>query len=519
LSGRTAGHAASKGAAFLYLKNDQLFGQSFGQGGTTATMSLGRALPAIPASETQGARWLDRFGEWAEIDRVPDLGTDIGSARWFSGLIGCTALCTLAVSQFPTFRPLPALPEAAVSGAAWEETRAQSIAPLAWGSDTGRRMAANDLVVPLGEAPERPTLDLTAMLGQGDSFARVLERSGVGGAEAQRISRLVADVTPLSDIKPGTQVKLVLGRRTSRNQARPVDAIDFRARLDLALSIRRAGNALVVTRMPIAVDRAPLRIQGRVGESLYRAARAAGAPAKAVETYIRAIGTKLSFGSDIGADATFDLVVERARAETGEVEYGNLLYAGLTRGKRQTQLQQWTIGGRTEWFEASGVGQRRGGMTQPVTGRMTSGYGMRFHPVLGYSRFHRGVDFGAPHGTPIRSVTDGVISFAGRAGGYGNQIRVTHAGNMISTYSHMSRFAVSSGTRVLQGQVIGYVGTTGLSTGPHLHFEVHKGGQVVNPRSVSFVSAPLLDGPQLAAFRARMASFMALPVGGGSAGR
>jgi murein DD-endopeptidase MepM/ murein hydrolase activator NlpD len=265
----------------------------------------------------------------------------------------------------------------------------------------------------------------------------------------------------------------------------------------------------------IAVDRTPLRLTGLVGDSLYRAARAAGAPPQAVETYIRAIGSKLSFATDIGADAKFDLVVERARAETGEVEYGRLLYAGLTRGNRATQLQQWTIGGRTEWFEASGVGERRGGFTQPVAGaRQTSGFGMRFHPVLGYSRMHQGVDFGAARGTPIRAVTDGVVVFAGRKGGYGNHIRINHAGNLSTTYSHMNGYAVSSGSRVLQGQIIGYVGTTGLSTGPHLHFETYRNGAVVNPRSVSFLSAPLLEGRELAAFRARLATYQSLPVNG-----
>lgn len=462
----------------------------------------------------------DDFSEWvASLDLVPDLGADIGSLGWFRGLLTCTALCLLPIMLFPKARPLPMGVSAPATGDAWEETRAQTIAPAAWGSDTGKRMAATDAVIPLNNVPERPTLELTAALGQGDGFARVLERAGVGAAEADRVATMVASATDLEAIKPGTQIKITLGRRASRNVARPLEFLAFRARLDLGLAVRREAGALALQRMPIAVDRTPLRIQGRVGESLYRSARGAGVPAKAVEAYIRAIASKLSLSSDIGSDAEFDLVVEHARAATGETEIGNLLYAGLYRGSRKTQLLQWNIGGRTEWYEASGVGERRGGMVQPVAyARVSSGFGMRFHPLLGYNRFHRGIDFAAPYGSPIRAVTDGVVALAGRAGGYGNQVRISHGKSLGTSYSHMSRIAVTAGSRVLQGQVIGYVGSTGLSTGPHLHFEVYQNGQVVNPRSVNFTASSLLSGAELARFKSRLSQMLALPVGTGGSG-
>ncbi len=456
--------------------------------------------------------------DWADdIDWVPDLGTDIGSLTWMRGVVSCALLCALAIVLAPRLQPLTGVDAPAVSGTAWEETRALSIAPLAWGADTGRRMAANDLVMPLGESPERPTLDLTATLGQGDGFARVLERAGVAGAEAARVSNLVATVTPIDEIKPGTVMKLVLGRRINKNDARPLDALAFRARLDLSLTLLRSDGKLNLVQTPIAVDRTPLRIQGRVGDSLYRAARAGGAPPSAVETYIRAIASKLSLSNDVGADSRFDIVVEQARAATGEVEYGKLLYAGMQLGSRNTQLLQWTVGGRTEWFEASGVGERRGGMTQPVEGaRQTSGYGMRFHPILGYNRFHQGIDFGAAYGSPIRAVTDGTVASAGPHGGNGNMVKLNHMGGLSTSYSHLSRIAVSAGSRVLQGEVIGYVGSTGLSTGPHLHFETYRGGVVVNPKTVTFTGAALLSGQELANFRARLAGLLTVPVAGGA---
>ncbi len=450
-----------------------------------------------------------------DADLIIDLGHDIGTLRWIRGFLTCWLLCLFTFFIAPPLGALPVAAEQSVAGAAWEETRAQSIAPLAWGGDSGRRMAASDLVVPLADTPERPMIELNAMLGQGDGFGRVLERAGVGHAEAARMASTVATIVPLSDIKPGTNIKLVLGRRTNKNMARPLDAIDFRARLDLALSIRRSAGGLVVTRHDIAVDRTPLRVIGLVGDSLYRSARAAGVPAKSVESYIRAIGSKLSFGRDIDSAAQFDIIVEQARAETGEIEYGGLLYAGMTRGNRHTQLIQWSIGGRTEWYEASGVGEKRGGMTSPIAGaRMTSGFGRRFHPVLGYFRMHRGVDFGAAWGTPVRAVTDGLVAFAGRYSGYGNHVRVSHNAHLGTSYSHLSRIAVAPGSRVLQGQIIGYVGSTGLSTGPHLHFEVYKDGVQVDPRGVVFASTSLLSGKELESFRARLSGLLATPLAG-----
>ena len=499
--------------------------QGFGHAGLTAALSLDQVI-----SHTSGARvlfgrqsavdgapqpvWRTRLNPYlerfSEIDFVPDLGLDIGSLTWFRGLATCILLCATAVMLSPGLRTVPGFAPAPVSGDTWEETRAQSISPLAWGSDSGRRMAATDAVVALDNTPERPSLEMVAMLGQGDGFRRVLERAGVGGAQAAQIADMVARVSPLSGIAPGTIMKLTLGRRANRNVARPVDMLSFRARFDLSLMMTRiAGDKFNLVQIPIAIDRTPLRVQGIVGDSLYRSARAAGAPAKSVEAYIRAIASKISIGNDVNAANRFDLIIEQARAQTGEVKYGNLLYAGLERGNRSMQLLQWRVGGRTEWFEASGVGEKRGGMVLPVTGaHLTSGFGMRFHPLLGYTRMHRGVDYGAVYGSPIHAVTDGLVSFAGGAGGYGRQVRLSHNGGLGTSYSHMSQIIVSAGARVQQGQVIGYVGSSGLSTGPHLHFEVYRNGQVINPANVTFAARALLEGAELAAFRLRLRTLL-----------
>lgn len=490
----------------------------FGSSAGAAAIALDPARDS-PLVSPRGAATTtsDRFSRLRErlgdIDPVPDLGTNIGTREWWRGVATCFVLCAAAIGMAPGFEPVMGPAPATLDAEQWDEARALSIAPLALGADSGRRMAANDLVVPLTDTPERPMIELTATLGRGDSFARVLERSGVARAEAAQVATMIADAIPLDRIAGGTAMDMVLGRRASRSVPRPLDRLAFRAALDLKLEVVREGGSLRLVRIPVAVDDTPLRIQGRVGSSLYRSARAAGVPAKVVEAYIRALATRLSVSSDIQADHRFDIIVEHRRAETGETETGKLLLAGLERGKKPLRLMQWTVDGRTDWFEASGTGKTRGTMSAPVNGRQTSGYGMRRHPLLGYSRFHRGLDFGAPHGAPIHAVTDGVVSFAGWHGGHGKYVKLSHSGGLATAYAHMSRYAVKAGQRVRQGQVIGYVGSTGLSTGPHLHYEVYRNGASIDPRTLKISSTTALAARDLQAFKAKLARLLSVTPG------
>ncbi|HEX6374622.1 MAG TPA: M23 family metallopeptidase [Allosphingosinicella sp.] len=459
-----------------------------------------------------------RFGSRAappprDFDLVVDLGSRIGSRTWFRGAFTCAALCGAAWWLAPGFDPIPAASAAPLPDAHFAQARALAIAPLALGADTGRRMAPTDAVEALIDTPERPTVELNATIGEGDGFVRALERAGVAQQEADQVAALVAAAVPLDQLKAGTAMNIVLGRRPNRTVARPLTSLSLRARFDLKLSVRRAGGKLALTRTPISVDATPLRIQGYVGASLYRSARAAGAPARAVEAYIRAVASQTSIGG-LAPDDRFDIILEHRRAATGEAETGRLLYAGLDRGSgKDLRLMQWEQDGRAEWYEASGVGRESGALQRPVPGTVSSNFGMRRHPILGYSRMHKGLDFRAGYGTPVLAATDGRVASAGWAGGYGNQVRLAHGGGLVTSYSHMSRIVARAGAGVRQGQVIGYVGSTGLSTGPHLHYELLKDGVPVNPAAVKFVSRAQLDGASLAAFRSKLRMLLAVKPG------
>ncbi len=482
------------------------------QGGASPSLWMTDSLRNPPARPTRN--WRQRIEDWArDAELVPDLGQQVGSATWFRGLATCFGLCAAALYLAPDFQAIPGPPTPLMDDARYDEVRSQMITPLALGADSGRRMGSTDAVQPLRETPERPQIALNAQIGSSDSLSRALSRAGVSAADVSAVGGLVAGDIGGGMLKPGTRLDIVLGRRASRDRPRPLDRLAFRARLDLSLELARAGGQLQVKRVPIRVDDRPLRIQGLVGDSIYRSARASGAPPKAIQAFLRVITQQVDLGS-IGAGDRYDIITGYRRAETGGVEVGDLLYAGFRRaGGKAVDMLKWTSGGRTEWYEASGVGERRGVLSAPVAGRRSSGYGMRRHPILGYTRMHAGIDFAAAYGSPIYAATDGVIAYAGRHGGHGNYVRIQHGGGLATGYAHMSRIAASVGQRVRRGQVIGYVGSTGLSTGPHLHYELYRGGRTIDANSVKFTVTAQLTGRDLAAFRARLAQLKSLAAG------
>ena len=449
------------------------------------------------------------FARIESLDLAPDLGADIGSRRWFRGLGTFVGLSVAALAFWPDFAPLEAASPLPQNASVRSEYRSQMIMPLALGADTGRKMGPTALVRPLAEAPERPQMQLLATLGRGNSLDQTLQRAGLSSSETDRVVALIGNAVPLSDLEPGTQIDITLGRRPDPAAKRPLEKLSFRARFDLELKIDResADGPLNLTRRIIRVDETPLRIRGTVGDSLYRSARAAGAPSSAVQAYLKALSGELDLQRDVRATDTFDIIVSHRRAATGERQAGQLLFAGLDRGSRgDVSLMRWGKDG--DFFNTDGKGEEKGAFVSPVPGSMSSRYGMRRHPVLGYRRMHAGVDFRARHGTPIVAVSDGRVTSAGRMGGCGNAVRLRHGNGTDTRYCHMSRIAVRSGATVRRGQVIGYVGSTGLSTGPHLHFEVYQGGRHVNPTSVNFATRKQLSSSELVRFRSAMGTLM-----------
>ncbi len=255
----------------------------------------------------------------------------------------------------------------------------------------------------------------------------------------------------------------------------------------------------------VASDASAIRVQGSVTEGLYWSLRSAGVSSQVAAEYLKALSSRIDVGADVAPYDRFDLVISKAAEQP-------LLYAALHRvDGPDVELLKWTAAGGSDWFDTDASGRDRSdGLMSPVAGRITSGFGMRHHPILRFARFHSGIDFGAAWGSPVVAAAEGQVLGAGWSGGYGRQVRVAHGSGIVTTYSHMSAIAAAPGETVRQGQVLGYVGSTGLSTGPHLHFEVLMNGRAVDPMSVRLTTRQQISGAERPAFNARLKRLLAI---------
>jgi hypothetical protein len=264
------------------------------------------------------------------------------------------------------------------------------------------------------------------------------------------------------------------------------------------------AGKLKLARDAVSVDATPQHFKGVAGGDLFWSLRAAGVPAQSAREYLDALATRLDL-RQVGPKDEFDLVVDHVSDGAGKKQTGPVLYAGLRRQNgRSVDVVRWTVGDRSGWFDPSKPEQRIEGFEQPVRGRVTSRFGYRIHPILRFGRFHDGVDYGAAWGSPVFAAADGVVTRAGWSGGYGRQVRLAHPDGVATSYAHLSRIFAAPGTRVRRGQLIGLVGSSGFSTGAHLHFEVRRAGRPVDPVTFRPAGVERISPTDLAALRARL---------------
>lgn len=357
-----------------------------------------------------------------------------------------------------------------------------------------------------GGKPVRTTLQ------PGEDLRALLHRAAVPYEDADRIANALSQTFPLDNLAPGTSFDLGYGPEDAKGK-RTISTLVFRPRMDLAVEVLRKDGSYLSRRIPVAVMHSPLRIYGQIDTTLADSLLNAGVPKDDVATYQAIVATQVPL-ANISRGDRFDIVIEQDVASTGDRQIGDLIYAGLYRSNGQNvQMSQWTQDGRVKWFDAERVGPTSDAVQRPVPGEVSSDYGRRMHPILGYTRMHKGLDFKAGYGTPILAVQTGWVGAAGWAGGYGRQVRLTHGAGIETTYSHMSSIVAQPGELVHQGQIIGYVGATGLATGPHLHYELHQYGVAIDPTVVQFATRSQLAGNDLVGYQARLAALLRVPVG------
>lgn len=351
---------------------------------------------------------------------------------------------------------------------------------------------------------------------RGDTLMNLLVKAGIERGEAHGAIGALSEVFSPRKLKAGQVIRLAMLPNGSGAQVVSDGSPDEALRLiSLGLTSNPEEDVLVARQaddsFAARVEKRPLTrrlsaYSGTIETSLFEAARAVGMPVETVIELIRLFSFDVDFQREIQQGDSFEVFYDSFYDRSGALaKAGPLTYASMVlSGKRVEFYHFVTSDGTDDHFNSKGRSVRRALLKTPVDGaRISSGYGMRKHPVQGYNKMHRGVDFAAPSGTPIYAAGQGVIERIGRNGGYGKYVRIRHNSTYKTAYAHMKSFAkgMKRGVRVKQGQVIGYVGSTGRSTGPHLHYEVLVDNKQVNPRKIKLPSGKSLKGADLEAFQ------------------
>lgn len=365
-----------------------------------------------------------------------------------------------------------------------------------------------------------PPREVRVSLSKGETFVDALRRAGVRADDRNEAAYAFGKLYNLRMLRPGQSFRLTVAEPNKtlfelisldEEPALHLIALDYDADPVKRISLSRSaegGFAAKERAAPLTTRIAA--VKGRIDGSLYLSAKRQGAPDEVIAGLSQMFAYDVDFQREIFGGDEFEAIFEVRYDETGrlvaggEVLYGRLNWRGRSKEKGYYRFAL-EDGGRGDYYDASGESARRLLMKTPIDGaRLSSGFGTRRHPILGYAKAHKGVDFAAARGTPIMAAGDGVVEKAGPYGTFGNYVRIRHAQGYKTAYAHMNAIkkGVRAGARVRQGDVIGTVGSTGRSTGPHLHYEVHLKDRAVNPQSLKIATGYELGGKDLARFRA-----------------
>ncbi|GAB4374140.1 MAG: hypothetical protein Kow00114_36490 [Kiloniellaceae bacterium] len=427
----------------------------------------------------------------------------------------------------------PAARESAATDAAEETTGAPATpaeptqaSPMETSGDSGAPARLQEAALPLDEAlgsgdqaaeteeaaesaEEEPATVVRAVtVAPGDTLMKLLLEAGAEPPQAHQAITAMEPVYSPRRLMPGQELKIAFADQGD-GALGDLLSISFRPSRERDIEVSRSTGTedFYAESIDRPVARQLAYAEGSIDSNLSVAAGERNVPGMVLAEAIRAFSYDVDFQREIQKGDAFEFLYEIYVDEEGDlVRTGDLLFAAMTLSGSRTELYYYErADGSADFYTAEGKSVRRSLMRTPIDGaRLSSGFGMRKHPVLGYSRMHRGTDFAAPSGTPIYAAGNGVVEFAGRKGGYGKYVRIRHGSSYQTAYAHMKAFAkgVTKGARVKQGQVIGYVGTTGQSTGPHLHYEVMLNGKQVNPLKVTLPRGEKLKESEMADFAA-----------------
>jgi len=338
----------------------------------------------------------------------------------------------------------------------------------------------------------------------GETFDTILESYSIGKKEIIKIKNSLKKKTNLNKLNTKQIIKFNLDKTDNK-----IKEFTFQVSNTQKIFLVRnnENDSFKEEILSIKLDKKIIYKENIILQSLYKAATNQRIPVNTIVEFARIYGFQVDFQRDIRKQDKFQIMYEIFLNEKKEiVETGEILFANLKLSGQDNSLYYFDNQGSEGHYDKNGKSVKKALMKTPINGaRLSSPFGMRKHPIDGYNKMHRGTDFAAPMGTPIMASGDGVVKKAGWCGGGGNCVKIKHNSTYQTVYAHMSKFArgIKSGVRVKQGQTIGYVGSTGKSTGPHLHYEVIVNGKKVNSQKLKLPSGKILKGDERKLFETK----------------
>lgn len=354
---------------------------------------------------------------------------------------------------------------------------------------------------------------LELKVSKGDTMVSLLSGAGVSKEDAKNTFDAVRTIFNPRKLDIGSVIKV----KIDKNSEGEIIVSEFKLPMSAISTVeltRTKDDQFNIKKINVPLTKKLARIGGTIDGSIYKTGADIGIPASMLNEIVNAYSYDVDFQRDVKKGDSIDVLFERMETKDGKVVgNGNLVFSELNLGNRDIKIYRYTDkNGNADFYNEKGESIRKALLRTPINGaRITSAFGMRNHPISGYTKMHRGVDFGAPTGTPIYAAGDGVVETASVKNGYGKYLKISHNKKYASAYAHLSRFAsgVSPGKKVKQGQIVAYVGMTGATTGPHLHYEILVNNEQVNPANVKFKTGNVLQGKELAGFRSNISKIEA----------
>ena len=339
------------------------------------------------------------------------------------------------------------------------------------------------------------------LIKAGENLKNVLVNHSVPRSEVEKIINILSTKTDLKKLKENDQIEFIYDRKENE-----IKELIYPLSKSKRIYLVRDGlkNDFKITEIITNLNKKIVLREGSIKQSLYRSAVSLDIKPNIIVQFANIFGFQVDFQRDIRKNDTFQILYEVLEDESGKYfGTGKIIFANLNLSGQENSFYKFNYDNKEDYFDRNGKSVRKALMKTPINGaRLSSPFGMRKHPIDGFTKMHKGTDFAAPMGTPIMASGDGVVTRARWCGGGGNCVKIKHNSSYSTVYAHMSKFATSikEGVRVKQGQIIGYVGSTGKSTGPHLHYEVIFNGKKINSQTLKLPSGKILKGNQRALF-------------------